>query len=259
MKLAFIGAGNLATNLAISFYKKGITVSQIFSRTLSSAKMLAEKVDAGFINDILHLNEDADMYFICVSDDAVESVLAQVTLPKSIIVHTAGSISMEVLSKVTQNYGVFYPLQTFSKSRVVDLADVPLCLEAANEATLKVLKELAKIISDRVVLLNSEQRLVLHIAAVFACNFTNHLYAISEQLLYEYGMDFEFLYPLIWETTLKIGKMSPAEGQTGPAIRRDMKIVTKHLKALSNHPSWKCIYENLTNSIINSNKGHDKH
>ncbi|MBN1184704.1 MAG: DUF2520 domain-containing protein [Bacteroidales bacterium] len=259
LKLVFIGAGNLATNLAIAFFHQGLTISLVYSRTKASAKNLAEKINARYTDDLSTIHPDADVYFICVSDNAIESIITQHQWDNALVVHTAGSTGMDILAKASQNIGVFYPLQTFSKSRLVCMDNVPVCLEASNEDTLQMIQELAGCISDEIYFLNSDQRLNLHIAAVFACNFTNHMYAISDYILKEKMMDFKLLYPLIRENTLKLSEVDPVAGQTGPARRKDMEVVAKHIEALKNHEEWQNLYKNLTDSIINLHDEYDKH
>ena len=248
--VVIIGAGNLATQLALALTTKGIGVKQIFSRTIEAAKELAEKVNADFTNDLSKVVTDADLTIISVKDSAMEEVLMNLLLDKNrLVVHTAGSISMEVLGKYSNNYGVFYPLQTFSKSREVDFSTIPICIEAHHSSALVQLQALAQRISSSIHPINSEQRKALHLAAVFANNFANHMYLIASETLRDKGLDFNLLTPLIQETAAKVLTMHPLDAQTGPAMRNDPIIIESHLKMLQDQPEFQKIYNFVTESI----------
>jgi len=249
-KVALIGAGNLATQLALALTIKGIAVQQVFSHTLDSARLLGQKVNAPFTNDLSQLVKNADIYIIAVKDSAIEEVLKKLTLNKnSLIVHTAGSVPMDIMTGTTNHYGVFYPLQTFSKERNIDFFDIPICIEANDNAQLVKLEELAKKISSSVHRINSEERKTLHLAAVFVNNFVNHFYGIGAEILHQKGLDFNLLKPLIHETAEKIQLMDPLEAQTGPAKRNDRAVIENHLKLLADRPELQKIYSFVTESI----------
>ena len=245
----FIGAGNLATQLGMALYDSGINIVQVYSRTIESARTLAGKINASYTTSLSAIKENCDLYIVAVKDDVLTEIAAQINFCNSLVVHTAGSLSMEVLSAYTENYGVFYPFQTFSKSKKVDFSRVPVCLEANTSENLKKLEDLAKKISWKVIRLDSKQRLVLHVAAVFSSNFVNHLYALSENILHENDMGLELLYPLIQETTEKVMKLSPVEAQTGPSVRNDLEIIRKHMALLENKRELQEIYKLMSDSI----------
>lgn len=249
--VVFIGAGNMATQLGMALFDSGINIVQVYSRTAESARALAGKVNASFTTDLSAIKENCDLYIIAVKDDALIEVARQINFNNRLVVHTAGSLSVQVLAPFSANIGVFYPFQTFSKNKKVDFSKVPVCLEANNESSFKSLESLAKKISYKVLPLDSKQRLYLHISAVFSCNFVNHLYALSEVILKENKMGLDLLYPLIQETTEKIMKLSPVDAQTGPSARNDQQIILKHLELLDNKPEMKKIYQMLSDSIYN--------
>ena len=254
-RVVIIGAGNLATQLTLALTGKGVQVKQVFSRTIDSAKELAQKVNADFTNDLSCLITDADLYVISIKDSAIQEVLQNLSLDKnSLIVHTAGSISMDVLSHSTNNYGVFYPLQTFSKSREADFSIIPICIEANNSSSLIKLQKLAERLSTSVQPVDSDQRKTLHLAAVFVNNFVNHLYVIGSEILQDKKLDFNLLKPLILETAHKIESLSPIEAQTGPAIRNDLLVTNVQLKQLQEFPEFQKIYSSLTESIYHIHK-----
>lgn len=252
-KIAIIGAGNLATQLSIALTEKGIRIQQIYSRTLESARKLAEKVNADFTNDLSALVPGADLYIIAVKDSAIlevlENILVEQTCP---IVHTAGSVPMNILEGFSQNYGVFYPLQTFSKSRKVDFSTIPVCIEANHPSNLIKLQELAEKLTTQVHQINSDERKMLHLAAVFVNNFVNHFYTIGAEILQNKKLDFNLLKPLIFETAKKIETMHPVDAQTGPAKRNDQTVITDHLKMLHDKPELQKIYSFVTENIHQS-------
>jgi predicted short-subunit dehydrogenase-like oxidoreductase (DUF2520 family) len=249
--LVMIGAGNLATQLALALIEKGIHVKQVYSRSVESARVLAEKVNTVFTNDLLQLDTEADLYVIAVKDPAIQEVLENIRLRENqLIVHTAGSVSMDILEGFTSNYGVFYPLQTFSKNRKVDFSEIPICIEANHPSNLMKIEELGKRLSETVCQINSDERKTLHLAAVFTNNFVNHFYSIGADILHDKKLDFELLKPLIRETAAKIETLHPVEAQTGPARRNDQTIIALHLKMLQNKPQYQKIYSFVTESIF---------
>ena len=256
--VVIIGSGNLATQLALALSEKGIGVKQVYSRTLEAAQELAEKVDAEFTNDISRLAPDADLYIISVKDAAIQEVLMNLSLDQNrLVVHTAGSVSIEALSSFTHHYGVFYPLQTFSKYRAADFSDIPICIEANDSAALIQLQELAQTLSSSVHPINSEERKTLHLAAVFVNNFVNHLYAIGAEILHNQKLDFNLLKPLIHETAAKIDTWHPLVAQTGPARRKDQAIISAQLKMLQDRPEFQKIYNFVTESIYQIQQNHN--
>lgn len=251
MRISIVGSGNVSTHLAKHLYKKGHDIAYVYSRSLGNAAVLAKEVSSIAIDDVKMITPDADVILICVSDNAIEQIIDSLNFEPKLIAHTAGSVSIDSLEKFS-NRGVFYPLQTFSKQRDVNMKQVPFCIEANNSNSLDLLKELAESISDTVIELTSEQRLQCHISAVFACNFTNHMYAISEQLLSQKNIPFDILKPIILETANKIQSLSPINAQTGPAVRNDTNTINHHLSLLSSSHLEK-IYSFVSKSIYDMN------
>lgn len=257
MRIVLIGAGNLATRLGIALHEKGCTIVQVYSRTEQSAQALAEKVSATFTGLISDIVNDADLYIFSVKDDSLPELLRQMHKNDALWVHTAGSVPMEIFSQHNDNFGVFYPLQTFSKQTEVDFSTIPIYIEANQPHNVLYLKQLAALLSTQVIEASSEQRKTLHIAAVFACNFTNHMYVIAANLLEEKGLHFEQLIPLIQETAAKISTLHPQEAQTGPAVRFDKLVIGRHLEMLEDE-KLKNIYSLLSEHIHETAKKRNK-
>jgi predicted short-subunit dehydrogenase-like oxidoreductase (DUF2520 family) len=248
-KIVFIGAGNLATHLAQVFFDKGLIISQIYSRTDISAQDLANKVEANYTSSLADIDKEADLYVCAVKDDVMLSVLPFLLGVKGIVVHAAGSVDMSIFEGTVSNYGVFYLLQTFSKNRSVDFKKIPVFLEANNVETLDSLKELAIQLSDNVQEANSEQRKKLHLSAIFASNFTNHMYVLANEIVEKAGFDFSVLQPLIDETAAKVAQIKPIAAQTGPAVRFDQTVMDEHLGLLSDNKKKQLIYQLLSEDI----------
>ena len=249
MKAVFIGSGNLATHLATALQEKGITISQIYSRTSTNASMLADKLKTSYTSDPTELILDADIYFYALKDSALTQFLKETNLPNAMHVHTAGSVSLSIFKELTLNYGVFYPLQTFSKNKKVDFAEIPICIEASNSEMQKKLLDIAHLLTQKTFIINSDQRKILHLAAVFACNFSNYMYDVASEILNDVGIGFEIMQPLISETAEKIKTMNPYEAQTGPAVRYDKAIIEKHMIMLKRYPKIRNIYKDLSKNI----------
>lgn len=252
MKIVIIGAGNVAIHLAKTFKAVNVQVTQVWSYHYENALLLANQVDAVAIKELSALDTTADLCLIAVKDDAIAELLPQLANFKGIIAHTSGAVSIDVFEGLIKKYGVFYPLQTFSKSKEVNFSNIPLCVEANDENTLKLLKEIANKLSVNVTEVNSEKRKILHLSAVFACNFTNHLYVLAQELLNANGLDFDILRPLIAETADKVQDEFPLNVQTGPAIRNDNETIKKHEELLKGQPALLEIYKTLSNSIKNN-------
>lgn len=248
MKVVFIGSGNVATHMAKAFSLAGYSVVEVWSPNFDNADLLANAVGAKPIASIAHIDQSADLYIIAVKDEAIAGVVQELTEVNGLVVHTSGTTSIEVLSSL-KKYGVLYPLQTFSKSKALDFKRVPLCIEASDEETLQALKVIAGSISEQVFLIESAKRKVLHLSAVFACNFANHLYTIGQELLQHHDLDFAMLRPLILETAEKVQTNLPQHVQTGPAIRNDETTIAAHLELLRNNEEWGNIYQTLSKSI----------
>ncbi|PIA80320.1 hypothetical protein BFR04_16770 [Gaetbulibacter sp. 4G1] len=246
ISVVIIGAGNVATHLFKAFSKaNSITVNQWFNRNLNSINSYKNEVE---IIDNLSLLKDADIYIIAVSDDAIAELSERLPFENRLVVHTSGSVSIYDIDK-KQKRGVFYPLQTFSKDAEMDFANVPICIETIGGGEhYNLLKNLALSIGSPTKKVNSDQRRVLHLAAVFVNNFTNQLYRIGHEITESEGAEFDLLKPLILETAKKVQELSPYMAQTGPAKRHDKKTIKKQLKQLENK-QHKDIYELLTSSI----------
>jgi len=250
MKVVSIGAGNLSVHLSKALQNAGFEMVQVFSRTETSAKELAGLLQAPYTTDIESIADDASLYMISVSDDAIEYLCERLPLTDGLVIHTAGSVPMDVFAGRFKKYGVMYPLQTFSKLRPVDFSDVPVFIEANTHDNLQTLRQVAEAISRKVYEASSAERMKLHLAAVFGCNFINHLYLLSAQIARQSGFDFSVLSPLILETTHKaLITENPKEAQTGPALRNDRKVMQKHIELLSSHPEWREIYVKLSENI----------
>ncbi len=249
-KITLIGSGNVGTQLGMALYKSGHSISQVYSRTKKSADTLAKKLESKSITDLKLLDLNSDIYIIAIKDDVIADVVKQLRLKDKIVVHTSGSIPLQALSTASKNHGVFYPLQTISKSKVVDFRTIPICLEANTKKTFKLLQNLAKTISENVQEITSEQRQIIHLSAVFACNFSNHMYAIAASLLKKNHVPFAILKPLIAETASKIQFNDPQKMQTGPAVRGDYKTLKSQLKLLDGDKKLKLIYKLLSDDII---------
>jgi len=254
MKVVLIGSGSVATHLGLALQTKGVIISQVYSRNALNAKTLADKLNTSFITDISEINKDADIYFYALTDTAFKSLLRKIEMPEGIQVHTAGCIPMNEFEGFTSKYGVFYPLQTFSKNKPVDFSQIPICIEASNIEVQQQLLEIGKLISEKTYLVNSEHRKKLHLAAVFACNFTNYMYDVASEILEDSGFLFEIIQPLIAETAEKTKIMNPFEAQTGPAVRMDEKTISRHLIMLNKRTEFKKIYKLLTKGIYNRHK-----
>lgn len=253
-EIVFIGAGNVAYHLARQFKKAGHTIVQIFSRNETSAQFLAEEVQASFTDDVEELNTSASLYVFAVNDDALEELAEEIYLPGKIVMHTSAIVPMETLEPVSEKTGVFYPLQTMTKGHDIDFHEIPIFIEADDEHVRKTLLQLAAGISGNVQEADLQKRKTLHIAAVFANNFTNHLYHISETLLKRGNMHLDILLPLMKETVRKLEKYKPFDVQTGPAKRGDMKTVEEHLEFLNEFPEFREIYLVLTESLLSAYK-----
>lgn len=229
MRVVLIGKGRLATNLFPALLQAGHEVVSINSRTLE------------------HLPMQADIFIIAVKDSALQEVISRATKGRSqqFFVHTAGSMPMSLFEGYTSRFGVFYPMQTFSKERLVDFAEIPVFIEGDSA----VLRPLAESISHRVYELSSADRKYLHLSAVFACNFVNHCYALSAELLESHGIPFSVMLPLIDETARKVHQLHPLDAQTGPAVRYDENVIRMQSSLLADTPSLQEIYDLLSLSI----------
>jgi len=254
MEIVLIGSGSVATHLGLALQSKGIVIKQVFSRNSENARNLADKLGTTYIDDIEDLYMDADIYIYALKDSALKTVLRKMEIPNGVHVHTAGSIPMSDFEGFTSRYGVFYPLQSFSIQKTVDFSNIPICIEACEAEVQQILYDLAKLLTDKIYTVNSEQRKKLHLAAVFACNFTNYMYDIASQILDDSDIQFEIIQPLIAETAEKIKTLSPFDAQTGPAVRFDETTIARHLHMLNKTPEISKIYSILSKEIHSRHK-----
>lgn len=254
MRITLVGSGNVATHLGAAFKNAGHQIVQVWSRNLQNAALLAYHLKAEPIDNLSEISADTDFIIISVKDDAVEMVASFINLKNVLVVHTCGAVSMQVLEKYFINYGVFYPLQTFSKNRELDFRSVPLCLESNDKNSMDLLLDLARTVSNQVSLVNSDQRKVLHLAAAFACNFSNYLYSVAADLLEKNQLSFDLLRPLVLETASKVQQFLPSKVQTGPAVRGDKQTMQAHLSLLQQHPDLQQLYRLLSQGIIKMDK-----
>jgi predicted short-subunit dehydrogenase-like oxidoreductase (DUF2520 family) len=250
ISVIIIGSGNVAQHLISAFAKSdSVEVIQAFARDKNSLTHLLDSQQ--IIHDFSKLKE-ADLYIIAISDNAITEVSTQLPFLNRLVVHTSGSIPMNELNSKNRK-GVFYPLQTFSKSKEINFEEVPICLETEIEKDYQILETVAKAISNKIYAISSIQRKAIHVSAVFVCNFVNHLYQIGNEICIENNIPFAILKPLIEETASKIKTLSPLDAQTGPAKRNDSQTINTHLNFLTNE-NQKEIYKLLTKSIIDHGK-----
>lgn len=253
MRIVFVGAGNLATRLALELKKRSFLIEQIYSRTIESAKLLANEISCEAIDNVNNISPDADLYIFSLKDEVLPTFLEHMPSNNGIWVHTAGSVPMNIFKDYVSKYGVVYPFQTFSKNRDVDFEKVPFFFEADSPETMNTLKMIFSKLSNIHMELSSEKRKYLHLTGVFACNFVNHMYKISQDILEKENIPFDVILPLIDETALKVHEILPASAQTGPAVRFDKTIMDKHLSMLKDN-RLKDIYQLISSDIHESAK-----
>jgi len=254
MNIVILGSGNVATHLGRAFKMAGQDITQVWSRDITHASALADTLAAEPIDNMFDLDRSADLFIIAVKDEAIRELALELKLADQLLVHTSGSTGLSALDGASTKVGVFYPLQTFSKIKSVDFRQIPIIIEANAPEVLTSIRAVADRLSENVIELNSEQRKTLHVAAVFACNFTNHLFGLAQELLEEKGLDYELLKPLIEETLSKIEMNDPVSVQTGPAIREDQATIQAHLEVLKPNPALSELYTKLSQSIVNLHK-----
>ena len=250
MELVFVGAGRVATHLAKALKEGGHRITAVYSRTMASATALADAVGATATDNIADLPLEADAYILSVKDSVLQDVIMRLRegRERQTFLHTAGSMPLTIFGD-HQHCGVLYPMQTFSKEKDVDFSRVHIFIEGSNAATLSVARQIADSLTGHVRELSSEERRYLHLAAVFACNFANHCYALSAQILEAHGLPFESMLPLIEETAQKVETMHPRDAQTGPAVRRDVNVMEAQRNLLADNQKMQQIYEIMSKSI----------
>lgn len=259
MKIVMIGAGNLATNLGKALFDAGNDILQVYSRTQESASALAEMLGGSPVTDLGRVTTEADVYIVAVKDSVMADLLPVLCKGRAdkVFLHTAGSVDAGVFKGMALHYGVIYPMQTFSKTRLLDFGDIPCFVEGNDDKAYDTVCELANSISGKVYFVGSEARRHLHLAAVFACNMVNHCYDISSEILRKHDIPFEVMLPLVDETARKVHFMSPREAQTGPAVRSDRNVTRAQSELLKDNPLFKQIYEVMSMSISRMAQGRE--
>ena len=249
IKIALVGAGSVAIHLGLALRHAGFKVEYVLNRNPERGKLLAKKLGAQFIPDFEAL-VNPDLVILAVSDDAIPVIAKQLDGSGFPVVHTSGTVPKDVLSVAGTDYGVFYPLQTFSVHKAVDFSKVPICIDSSNSIFTGRLESLARSLSTQVFLIDDQKRSKLHLAGVFASNFSNYLYAIAEDILVKNDLSFDMLLPLIQETAAKVQSTVPLEAQTGPAKRGDQTTIQKHLLLLQDDPDLLGLYKMFTDNIL---------
>ncbi|MBN3034123.1 MAG: DUF2520 domain-containing protein [Bacteroidales bacterium] len=247
--IVLIGAGNVATRMGIALCQAGHHIIHVHSRSHESSSLLAKRLDCGHGTNISEIPENADLYLVAVADQALNKGFPGLKLNQRLVVHTSGSQPMDILEHYSSVHGVIYPLQTLSRERDIDFRRVPLCIEANTPENLERIKEWARTVSGIIYHVDSRQRAILHLAAVFACNFPNQLFHVAERILERYQLPFEMLRPLIGETAAKVQAMTPFQAQTGPALRQDLQVMEKHIELLRGDAMLQEIYRILSEMI----------
>lgn len=253
MNVTFIGSGNLAWHLAPALDNAGYVVKEVYSRNKKNAVALVERLYQAEVHESLDFSvSPSSLFIISVSDDAIEEVAQEIILPEdAILVHTSGSKPLSVLGfAATLNVGVFYPLQTFSKVKKVDFQDIPIFVECEDTSVEHTLLKMGQSISKKTQVISSQERSALHVAAVFASNFTNHMLTLSKEIMQGHGLNFDWLKPLIAETVNKSLTIGPENSQTGPAKRGDLQTLDKHMEILLDNPEIAEIYKIVSQHII---------
>lgn len=251
-KIVVVGSGNIAYHVVRAFRQQGRLVIQLHARKSDRSRQISDQFRVPVITAADKLSKDADLYLLAVKDEAIREVALSLGLRNQLLVHTSGATPLDALSHASSRLGVFYPLQSLTFGKEKDLYGIPICIEASQAGDLDLLKELADAVSGNVWAIDSEKRKHLHLAAVFAANFTHRMYAIASQLLEDQGIPFEILAPLINETTTKAVYRDPRKDQTGPAVRGDMKIIRQHMEMLKDKPAYREIYRLVSESIMNN-------
>lgn len=249
MNVILLGSGNTATVLAKLMTHYQHRIVQVWSRSFSNAQTLAQETGAEAISSLSQITADADVCVLAVSDDAIAGIASQLRLKKKVLVHTAGSVSINVLKNASPNYGVLYPLQSLRKE-ATSLPVIPFLVDGNSDEVKVFLHDFAKQLSGNVALAGDEQRLHMHLAAVIVSNFTNHLYAVTEAYCRQHELEFNMLFPLIQNVADRLQEGSAFDLQTGPARRNDAATIEKHLNLLKNDEQLYRLYQTITNSIL---------
>lgn len=250
--IVLIGSGNVAWHLGHRFRACGYNIRCVYSRSIAKATALGKALNCASTTELTEVPPSADLYLLLVTDgkiDEVAKALQPHISPSSLVMHASGATPATVLAPYFEHYGVFYPLQTFSKERALDFTEVPLCLYTSQEQDYEQVEAIAKALVKNVYFVGDEQRAKLHLAAVFVNNFTNYLQYIGQEIAQENQLPGALLQPLLRETIAKLDDLTPAEAQTGPAIRNDLPTIERHLSMLKDHPLWAAVYQHLSEGI----------
>ncbi len=254
MQIVIIGTGNVAYTLAGIIKESGHDLVEVSGRNINELQKIAAALEVP-TSSLANLNKAADLYIVAITDDALYNIGDWLSLEKKLVVHTAGSVSKNVLQKVSRNYGVLYPLQSLTAG-MKSIPEIPFLVDGNTADDLALIKDFAFSLSDKVEVADDEARRKLHLAAVVVNNFTNHLYALAEEFCEKEELLFDLLQPLILETANRLKTISAADAQTGPAIRNDLSTIEKQEALLRNHQELKRIYEAMTESISTKYKDH---
>ncbi|MBK7763889.1 MAG: DUF2520 domain-containing protein [Bacteroidetes bacterium] len=253
MKIVILGSGNIATFFAHRFQQNGHEIVQVYSRTELHAQQLASQLHCNYTSSLHEINKTADVYVLAVSDDAVLTICETLNLNNKLVLHTAGTLSLHHIDQSSANTGSIWCVYSIQKHAWPNHKNIPCVINASNEESLLLVQELAKCISDQIIHLDDELKLNLHVAAVFANNFSNYLFGISYDILKNHNLSFNILLPLIQDTVNKLIHLTPTELQSGPAKRGDVKTIEKHLTLLSSQTQYQEIYKLLSEAIMKAN------
>jgi predicted short-subunit dehydrogenase-like oxidoreductase (DUF2520 family) len=247
--IVILGSGNVATHLGMALHQAGLKILQVYSRHLSHAEELALVINANVISEINQVNVNADLILFCISDSALDLVLEQRNWENAFLAHTAGTVAADIFQPVTQNFGVLYPYQTFTKTRKINFSEIPFFIEGNTNENAELLKGLAEKISEHIHLFNSAERSIYHLAGVYANNFSNHMYTIAKEILTKAGLPNHLIHPLIEETARKAIAIGPNQAQTGPALRQNFDVMKRHIEMMDSNPDWQKLYTFVSESI----------
>jgi len=255
--ISFAGAGRVAEALCKELFHAGFRIDKIVSETKCSGRLLADACKATWSSDLL-FGDSTKIIIVAVPDHKLKSVLGNLKCAQgTLVVHTAGSFGLDIFPDNIKHKGIFYPLQTFSKGRKINFTDLPFLLETSDGESYAILRKLAETIHGEVYFVDTDHRKMLHLAAVFICNFTNHMLTMGKEVVLKAGFSFDLLAPLLKETISKAIDSGPENSQTGPAVRHDQNTIEKHLELLSFFPGLQKIYNAMTKSIIEYYKSKD--
>jgi predicted short-subunit dehydrogenase-like oxidoreductase (DUF2520 family) len=256
--ISFAGAGRVAESLCKELFHAGFRIDKVVSPTEAGGRSLAESCKATWSSTLM-FPDTTKVIIVAVQDQLLKSVLNSIKCsPETLVAHTAGTFGLDIFPEQIKQKGVFYPLQTFSKNRKVSFIDLPVLIESGDDESSGILESLAKTMGSKVHFVNTDQRRMLHVAAVFVCNFTNHMLTAGKEIALKAEFPFEILAPLINETILKALDSGPENSQTGPALRNDHNTIQKHIELLSFSPELQKIYKEITQSIIEYYNNNDK-